>query len=213
MQTTLRNIFSDYVRNYYFLLIFLAASLPLSVFTTSFAEILLLLNWIAEGKFAEKWKFLKQRKAPLIVCLIFALHILGLIYTNDFRYAMHDLKIKLPLLLLPLIIGSSQPLHETQIRRLLLLFSAAVLASSLISASIYFGIVPYEYYDFRDISIFISHIRLSLMVNLAIFALLWYGFGGDASPLKNSKLRIGLIISAFWLMAFLLILRSVPQNF
>jgi ABC-type multidrug transport system fused ATPase/permease subunit len=209
MQTTLRNIFSDYTRNYYFLLIFLAASLPLSVFTTSFAEILLLLNWILEGKYSEKWKILKQRKAPLIVCLIFAIHILGLIYTSDFRYALHDLKIKLPLLLLPLIIGSSQPLHENQIRKLLLLFSSAVLTSSLISASIYFGVFPYEYYDFRDISIFISHIRLSLMVNMAIFVMLWYGFGGDDSPLKNTKLRIGLIISAFWLMAFFLILKSV----
>ncbi len=209
MLRALKIFFSDSFRNYYFILIFLAASLPLSVYTTSIAEILLMLNWIFEGKFSEKLSILKKRKTPLIVTLIFALHILGLIYTSDFQYALHDLKIKLPLLILPLIIGSSAALSEKQIRNILILFSSSVLVSSLVSASVFFGIFPFEQNDFRTISIFISHIRLSLMVNLAIFCLFYYGFGGDASPLRNIKFRIALIITAFWLTAFLFILKSV----
>jgi hypothetical protein len=200
---------SDTSRNYYFLLIFLAVSLPLSVFTTSLAEILLVLNWLAEGRFSEKFKLLKQRKAPLIVALIFALHLLALLYTRDFNYAIHDLKIKLPILIFPILIGSSIPISEKQLRNLLLWFSSAVLASSFISAAVFFGVFHYKQFDFRNISIFISHIRLSLMVNLSIFCLIYYGFGGESSPLKNAKLRLVLILAALWLCGFLLILKSV----
>jgi hypothetical protein len=209
MRSTLKNYFSDFSRNYYLILIFLAASLPLSVFTTSVAEIALLLNWLLEGKFTEKIDRLRKRKAVIIVSLIFGLHILGLLYTSDFQYGFHDLKIKLPILLLPLLIGSSASLSEKQLRNLLLLFSAAVLASSLISASIFFGIFDYKYYDFRDISILISHIRLSLMVDLTICCLVYFGFGGDAEPLKNKKFRIVILLVAIWLILFLLILKSV----
>jgi hypothetical protein len=209
MFSYIKNLFHDSAKNYYFLLIFLAISLPLSVFTTTLAEILLILNWIAEGKFSEKLNILKQRKTPIIVSSIFLLHIIGLLYTNDFQYAFHDLKIKLPILIIPLLIGSSPPLSDRQIRTLLLWFSAAILASTLISSSIFFGIYKYEYYDVRDISLFISHIRFSLMINLAICSLFYYGFGGDTLPLKNKKLRIALVLIAFWLIGFLLILKAL----
>ena len=39
---------------YYFSLVFLAVSLPLSIFTTSLAEIILFINWIWEGNFRQK---------------------------------------------------------------------------------------------------------------------------------------------------------------
>jgi len=213
MGSSFNKILAGSFRNYYLILILLAASLPLSIFTTSMAEVLLFINWIAEGNFPGKWKVLKQRKAPLVISFIFILHILGLLYTSDFNYAFHDLKIKLPIFFLPLIIGSSQALNGKQVRTLLLIFSAAVFASTLVSTSIFFGFVDFVYYDFREISIFISHIRLSLMVNLAIFVLSYYGFGGGSSPLYSKKFRILLIITAIWLAGFLLILKSVTGIF
>jgi hypothetical protein len=208
MKVVLRNLISDYTRNYFVILVFLAASLPLSVFTTSFAEILLFLNWLAEGRFSEKMKILKQRKTPFIVAAVFGLHLLALLYTSDFQYALHDLKIKLPILFLPLLIGSSVSLSEKQIRNLLLIFAAAVVASSIISTSLFFNIFNYEYFEFKSISIFISHIRFALMVNLAIFTLLYYGFRGDAEPIENRNLRLFLILTAIWLCGFLFVLKS-----
>ncbi|MCB8994211.1 MAG: O-antigen ligase family protein [Bacteroidales bacterium] len=201
--------FKNFSGNYYILLIILAASLPVSVFATSLAEILIAVNWIAEGDFKQKGRTLKERKAPLIIAGIYAIHLLGLINTSDFTYGFHDLKIKLPVLLLPILIGSSNPISEKQLRTLLLFFSASVLVSSFITSSIFFGIVHYEYVDFRDMSIFISHIRFSLMVNLAVFCLLFYGFGGDKESLKSRTLRIILVLAAVWLSGFLIILKSV----
>lgn len=212
MLKLLRTLFSNYTRNYYFILIFLAVSLPLSVFTTSFAEILLVLNWIVEGDFREKWNRLKSRKAPLIISGLFLIHIIWLLNTTDFKFAIHDLQIKLPVLLLPLLIGSSSLISEKQLRSILLFFSAAVIASSICSTSVFLGIINYEIYDFREISLFISHIRFALMVNLSIFCLIYYGFGGDTFPL-NKKFRIVLIIAAIWLSAFLIVLKSITGIF
>lgn len=208
MQISINNFLSNSNRNYFILMIFLAVSLPLSIFTTSLAEILLVVNWIVEGNFPEKIQKLSQRKAPLIVTAIFALHIIGLLYSNDFNYGFHDLKIKLPILILPIIIGSSAPLDGKQLRSLLLFFSAAVFAASLISSSIFFGLFQSTSHDYRNISIFISHIRFALMINLAIFSLVFYASGGDELPLNNKKLRIALFAVAIWLCCFLIILKS-----
>jgi len=47
---------------YYWLLVIIAVSMPFSPFLMSLGQILLLLNWIAEGNFDEKWRILKIRK-------------------------------------------------------------------------------------------------------------------------------------------------------
>jgi hypothetical protein len=196
-------------RNYYFILILLALSLPLSIYTTSLAEILLLLNWIAGGNFREKLSRLWQEKSALVVTLVFFIHIIGLSYTRDFDYALHDLKTKLPLLVLPVIIGSSDPLDAKKLRTLLLLFCMAVVASSLVSAAVFFNLFNFHYDDYKTISIFISHIRLALMVDLSICILLYYASGRDESPIGNIKIRISLFVAAFWLACFLMMLKSV----
>ena len=124
---------------YYFSVILLAASLPLSIYTTSVAEILLLVNWIAEGKYLQKWEIIKRRKSVIFLISIYFLHILGLIYTElfNFEYALHDLRIKLPLLILPIIFASTPAFKEKQFRFILMIFTLATLSSSLISFLIF----------------------------------------------------------------------------
>ena len=39
---------------------------------------------------------------------LFLLHLIGCLWTSDFDYAIKDLTIKLPLLILPIIIGTSK---------------------------------------------------------------------------------------------------------
>ena len=126
---------------YYFGLILLAVSLPLSPYLTSVSQFVLAGNWILENKFKSRFKQIKQSKSILIFLLIFFVHIVGLIYTNDFQYAFHDIKIKLPLLLLPIIIGTSQKLNFKQLKILLLFFIVAITVSTLISTSVLLGLV------------------------------------------------------------------------
>jgi len=193
----------------------LAASLPLSIYTTSVAEILLLLNWIVEGKFLQKWEMIKRRKSVIFLISIYFLHILGLIYTElfNFEYALHDLKIKLPLLILPIIFASTAPFKAKQFRFILMIFTLAVLSSSLISFLIFAGIIPFEFYDFREISVFISHIRLALMANLSIFILIYYFFQKYEHIKYRLLWNVLSIAGILWLIFFLVLLKSLTGLF
>ncbi|MCF8379039.1 MAG: O-antigen ligase family protein [Bacteroidales bacterium] len=200
---------------YYYTVIFLAASLPLSIYTTSLAEIILLGNWLLEGKFYQKWEIIKKRKSVIFLISWYFLHIIGLIYTEafNFGYALHDLKIKLPLLILPLIFATSPAFKEKQFRLILIIFALATLSSSMISFLIFAGIIPYEFYDFRDISVFISHIRLALMANLSIFILIYYFFQKYEHIKYRLMWNILSVAGILWLIFFLILLKSLTGLF
>lgn len=198
-------MFKSYHHTIYFVgILLLVASLPLSMFLLSVAQIILLLNWILENNFRQKWDILKNKNSIYGFAAFYLLHILGMFYSSDLTYGFHDLKIKLPLLVLPIIIGTSTPLTYKKFSSVLLVFCAAVLISTFISTGKLLGIWGTPVLDVRDISIFVSHIRLALMVNLAIFILIWIA-------LKcQSKLQIfGIILTIFWFIFFLLILKSL----
>ena len=60
-----------------FALLLLAAGLPLSIWLTSFAEIILVLNWLLEGSFPQKFKILKTRKSIWLIIGLYMLHLTG----------------------------------------------------------------------------------------------------------------------------------------
>ncbi len=191
---------------YIFALAILGISLPVSLFAMSVSELLLAANWLVEGNFNRKFQILKQRKSLLFIISIYVIHILGLFYSNDLHYAFHDLKIKLPFLALPLIIGTSEALTRKQVKYLLLLFIATVIVSSLISTLILFGFTKIEVGDIRDISPFISHIRFALLINIALFTLVYFIL---YNTYKSSLgIKILYLAAAIWLMIFLFLLQS-----
>lgn len=198
-------MFKNYHRHiYFFSLSLLVVSLPLSVFLLSVAQIILLVNWLAENNFREKWERAKKNKGVFAFITIYIVHIIGMFYSTDWNYGLHDLKIKLPLLVLPIIIGTTNPLSKQEFKRILLLFCGGLLISTIISTGKLFGLWGAEVMDVRDISIFISHIRLALMVNMAIFILAWFV---SESRTISSKLGFSLIL--IWFVLFLVILKSL----
>jgi O-antigen ligase len=196
---------------YFYGIIFLAVSLPLSIYTTSMAEIILLVNWLIEGKFSRKLKILKERKSILLITGLYLLHLVGIIYSDlsNLDYTLNDLKTKLPILILPVIIGTSEAFKWKELRTILLFFCVATLFSTLISFGIFLGIIEYEYYDFREISIFISHIRLALMVNLSIFILIYYIFHSDKEKRFGRWRAVSALMVILWLIFFLVLLKSL----
>jgi hypothetical protein len=185
----------------------LGISLPVSLFMMSVSELLLSANWVLEGNFKKKLQILKQRKSLLLIISIYLLHAIGLLYSNDFQYALHDLRIKLPFLALPIIIGTSEQLSGKQIKYILLLFISTVIVSSFISTAILFDLTKIEVNDIREISPFISHIRFALLVNMAIFSLLYYIFFNTSNK-SYLRGKVIYIIAAIWLIIFLFLLQS-----
>ena len=68
-----------------------------------------------ENKIATKIKLILTNKIAILTLSIYFIHLIGLIYTSNFKYASLDLEIKLPLFIIPFVIFSEKKLtHENQ---------------------------------------------------------------------------------------------------
>ena len=186
-----------------FFLIVTVGSLPLSPFLTSVGIIGSAVSWLFAGSLKRKKAGLIRSNDVWLFLGIYFLHIAGLLYTSDFTYAFHDLKVKLPLLVLPVIFVTAGPLTFTERRIILIFFTAAVVTSSIISASILLIPGRLNGEDVRQMAPFISHIRLALMVDLSIFTA--FSFGLTAQRRWERYLLFG---AGIWLVIFLFLLKS-----
>lgn len=133
---------------------------------------------------------------------IFLLHLLGLLWTTDFDYAVKDLRTKIPILMLPVVLASYGTLGRKAFYRVMLFFVAAVLVRSFYNA---WMIAGHRFVDLREISHNVSHIIYALLVATAIYTLVFLA-------LKRGFLagwqRIGLALAAMWLAAYLVVSQS-----
>ncbi len=192
---------------YYYTLILIAVSLPLSIFTSSMFQLLLLANWLVELGFRDKWRKVASHRGLQLFLLIFVLHAVGLLWSSDLSYAIRDIKIKLPLIAFPVIIVTSKPLDSGQLRRILLFFSLGVIAASIASLLKLAGWLQGGIDGYRDLSIFISHIRFSLMIVLALLVSIYFLFLYKGSVSKAEKLCYTVLL--IWFPVFLLLLKSL----
>src|SRR5688572_17488400 len=192
---------------YYAGLLLLVASVPLSKFTMSVAQFLIAAGWLLDGNFANKLKKFFTPGLPLLLASVYLLHLVGLINTSDFGYAWKDLRIKLPLLLLPLLLSTGPLLSKKQFLGLLFALVGGVTISSGISMLIYLQVIQRPVNDVRDISIFISHIRLSLLCCLSVFSVIWM-----VSVLRkenSGKYYLLFLPLVVWLVYFMILLESL----
>ncbi|MES2627750.1 MAG: O-antigen ligase family protein [Bacteroidota bacterium] len=187
----------------FYCLALMAVGLPLSMFLMSVSTILLSLNWLAWGNFRQRLTTLCTNKAALIFLVIFAMHILGGLYSSDMDFYADDLRIKLPLLAYPIILGSTPALDTERIRRLMWLYIAALVLSTLVCLVIYLGLTSREVNDFRDLSPFISHIRLSLLICVGISWL-----ASVVLTTQRPLYKLGFSVLIAWLIFSLNLLQS-----
>ncbi len=212
----------------------MAMSIPLSKFTMSVFQFVLIIIWFMDGfsgevvnrffrksnpflavlhtlgyifnhaadNFIEKFSHFFKNKTALIVSSIFLLHIIGLLHTSDFDYALKDLRTKLPLFVLPLLMSTMPALSRKQVLQLLLFYVFAVFIGTLFSMNEFF---KQEFNDIRSISIFISSVRFALNILFAIFILGWFITIEKSFSWPWRALMLGVII---WFLAFLMILES-----
>ncbi len=171
--------------------------MPFSVFLMSVSQFLLATNWLLELDFVNKWKRLIHNKPALYLIGLFFLHLIWMFNSSNVAYGLHDIKIKLPLFVLALLVGSSKKLEIHEVKLILNFFILAVVGSSFISGLIYYGLIERHITDIRQISIFISHIRLSLLVNMAIFSSYYLARKTSQNNLKMIYTAIILSLSFF----------------
>jgi len=180
-------------------MLLMVVGLPFSVFLMSISLFILSGNWLLEGNYKEKITRFYHNKAALLITSLFILHLIGLLYSHDFQYAFKDLRIKSPLFILPFIIGSIEYTDRKKSNYVLLIFSLAILISSLFYS---FKYIIHPVADMRDVFVLVSHIRFGLLVDLVIFILFYFTF--QKNQFKKAY-KIVFIITAIWLFAFLII--------
>jgi len=193
----------DHSSVYFFGLSLMVIALPLSKFLMSIAQFILIINWLTERKFKEKIYNFFHNKAALVLVSLLVLHIIGLAFTSDFDYAWKDLRTKAPILAFTVIISTTKTLDSRKFKYLMLIFIGAVLSGTFISTYILY---TKQIIDIREISIFISHIRFSLNICLAIFAMVYFVFKDNNI---SSLLKSILIAITIWLIVFLFLFESV----
>lgn len=192
---------------YFLALVLLSVSLSLSRYFTSVAQLLLLLNWMLEGRYVEKWRLAAKNRALQVFLLFFLLYLVGLLWTEDFSWGVRYIRIKLPFLLMPVVLVTSESLGRRKVQWILLFFSLGVLASTLGSMMKLAGWLPGEVNDFRELSLFMNHIRFSMTIVLGLLIACYYLFWGR-SDLSRAEV-IYYSVSLVWFIFFLVILKSL----
>lgn len=185
-------------------LLLMAIGLPLSKFLMSISQFIMAAGWFYSGDVKNKFKIFFSNKAALITASIVLLHVIGLAYTSDMKYGWEDVRKKVPLLVYAILLSSAPKLSAKKFHLVLWIFISSVVISTIISIGVLTRVINKPVNDIRDISIFISHIRLSLLICMAIIICVWF-----VLIYQNRILKAMCLITALWLVAFLIIIESV----
>jgi hypothetical protein len=185
-------------------------ALPFSNFFISFGSFWLVGVWLlnllnahfTNSTAKEYFKNFLSKKYYHAPTLIFMLPLIGLLWTEDFKFGAWDLRTKLPLLFMPLLVTTLRPMSARAVEALLATFVSALGIAALICIGVYFGLGKKPILNIRDISIFISHIRFSMLLVLgsAIIILSW---------LKKGKWVVASIILLLIYFSFMWLIESL----
>ena len=167
-QTSIR----PYLKQAYLIgLLMVAVGLTLSPFVMGMSQFWLVFVWIVDGivakDFKAKFSHFWHSKAAVLLVAFYLLHVVGLLWTSDFQYALKDLRVKLPILVMPFVLSSMEPLDRKRFNLVMLVYVLSVFVATQVSFVSY---LRHDYGDIREISHFISHIRfcLNIVFSMAI---------------------------------------------
>ena len=190
---------------YIFFISCLAASLSLGKFPMSLSLIGLSLNWLLELEFQLKWKNIKEKKyLPIIFSGLFLVELFWLLFSQDITIGLNVLRIKTPLLLLPIIIGSSNSFSKREWKIIISTFFIGILVSTFWVYLVSLEILPTKKDSgtIRDASIFMSHIRYSVLLSFSGVLLLYLA-------IKKQINKPLAFIVFFWLLFLIFKLATI----
>ena len=188
---------------YFWSAILMAFGLPLGEFFMSVGTIAFSTNWVLEGGFKAKVKTAIKHKTVVGLLLFLLIYLVGILWTSDIDFALHDLKIKAPFFVLPFFFSSKPIFSSEQIKHILYVFVGATLTSVFVSLYTYIDLSSLDQpFDAREISIFISHIRQSMMVVFSIVILTYF------SSIKQLKIALSIVLVLI-LFGYLFVLQSL----
>ncbi len=194
---------------YVFLLSATGFFLPLSVWLLSALTISLAAFWLLTGGPVNLVSDFRRKRSVIVFLLFYLVYLAGMITTSDLQAGLNELKNKLPVIAFPLIIGFSESLDKRELKIIISSFIAGVIISSLSGIILNMNAADGEIANTRQLSVFISHIRLAIMSVLSIYVSFHYFIISD----KRVGPDLLFLISGIWMTIFLFILLSATGIF
>ena len=185
----------------------IAFVIPIHRLATSYAIVFFTISWIIEKikKYPTQTRT-KQQKILLYAILLFYLfHMASLLFTENIHNGLIDLRIKLPLLLFPVIILFGNRLYSKFFHLILISFLAGVISMSLFFLFRAFYFFPTEHSSAFFYTHFSYYFHPSYFSMFVTFALVIVLFLNEKFSTKTKHLFFTILISLFlFLINFLL---------
>ena len=193
-------------------LLMVAVGLTLSPFLMGMSQFWLALVWFVDaltppfkgvGGIKTKLSCFFHNKAAVLLVAFYLMHVVGLLWTSDFQYALKDLRVKLPILVMPFVLSSMEPLDRKRFNIVMLIYVLSVFIATQFSFIRY---MQHNYEDIREISHFISHIRFCLNIVFCIAIIGWYLYNRAVKspvPTFGIKTAIDRFLQWFLLLWFI----------
>ena len=201
-------------------LMMVAVGLTLSPFVMGMSQFWLALVWLVDAitpdrqcgldpqspgrGFKAKLSRFWHNKAAVLLVAFYLMHVVGLLWTSDFPYALKDLRVKLPILVMPFVLSSMDPLDRKRFNLVMLLYVLSVFIATQVS---FISYLRHDYGDIREISHIISHIRFCLNI---VFSMAVVGYylvkmrvsRGQGVPTFGVKVAVNQFLMWFLLFWF-----------
>jgi hypothetical protein len=174
----------------------LAFGIPMNKVLMSIGAIWGVSNLLLEAKFLTYWENAKKNKTFLFLFGLFVLHFVALIWSENWSYGLHDIKVKLPLFAVPLALVAHPIVNKKEVQLILLSFLLSLLICSGINFNYFLDFISgHSPEKFRDMSLFGSHIRFSILIVIGIVVSSYFA-------LKLPKFRVLFLGLALWFLTY-----------
>jgi O-antigen ligase len=156
----------------------------------------LMLNWLLEGDFANKFRSMRHRFIFGVYIAFYLLHIAGLAWSRDKDSGLFDLQVKLSFFIFPWIF-STRPFTSPKLDRILSAFLLGCAAASvllLLRATCYYFFRNENKFFYIELSYFMHPGYFSMYLNLGVIYLLCSLSRGSTQMTAGWKLLIPLFV-------------------
>ena len=146
----------------------IAFALPWSKVMMSISVMFIVLNLILEGKYRHYWEQFKSNRIFWMVVAVYALNVIGILWSSNTSEALHSIKQQLPFIAIPTVLVAKPISKKKYLDIVYMTFLAAMFFTSVYNFLSYQHIIGDHFYNnIRGMSLTSSHIRYGLLISMA----------------------------------------------
>lgn len=192
----------------------IAFALPWSKVMMSISVMFIVLNLILEGKYRHYWEQFKSNRIFWMVVAVYALNVIGILWSSNTSEALHSIKQQLPFIAIPTILVAKPISNKKYLDIVYMTFLAAMFFTSVYNFLSYQHIIGNHFYNnIRGMSLTSSHIRYGLLISMAgaialvcsqenrkrilpcLILLGWFAFYTFYSQVISGAISFGAVVS------------------